>query len=212
MPRRLRAGESKGPKNSLVKLSKKVNKNTRMIGQREIGRIRVVMDTTPDTTAVVQNLAPLPQGDDVDERHGRQVHAEQVLLSGTVFKHSTSIFTRVHMIIVIDKQGSSTPPTITDVYGSEQDFFVGAPRRETEFDLKRFRIIWDKFIVLNENFDGQNTCVHFKMSKKLNHNMNFTGTGATDEGKNSIWLMTGSDEATNVPSVNGEAVFRFTDP
>ncbi len=41
--------------------------------------------------------------------------------------------------------------------------------------------------------------------------MNFSGAGATDEGKNSIWLITGSDEATNVPTVNADAIFRYTD-
>ncbi len=195
----------------MAALTKKVNKNTRILGSREKNNIRVTMDTTPDTTAVVQNLAPIAEGLGDTGRIALKIHAESIDLSGSIFKSTASIFTRVRMIIVVDRQGDSTPPTVTNIFETEDDFFQGQIRREDVHSMKRFRIIWDKFIVINEAFDGQVTCQAFKFHKKLNFNMNFSGAGATDEGRNSIWLITGSDEATNVPTVNGDVVFRYTD-
>ncbi len=208
---RLKLAHAGRRQSGLKALSKKVNKNTRILGSREKNNIRVTMDTSPDTTAVVQNLAPIAEGLGDTGRIALKIHAESIDVMGSIFKSSTAIFTRVRMIIVIDRQGDSTPPTVTNIFEDENDFFTGQNRREDVHSMKRFRIIWDKFIILNEAFDGQVTCKSFKFHKKLNHNMNFSGAGATDEGKNSIWLITGSDEATNVPTVNADAIFRYTD-
>ncbi len=211
MPRRLRADEAKGPRNSLVKLAKKVNKNTKRLSGIELGRRRITMDTSPDTTAVVQNVSFVAQGDDVGDRHGRKIHAISLSVSGQVRKAAASPSTSLRLMIFRDNLGTTTAPTLGDLFSDENDFFQNQHRLINESPMKRFTILWDKFIVLNEGFDGATTVQSFRFNKKLNFNVLYTGTAATNEGKNSVWLMTGSDEASAVPTLAGDVVFKFTD-
>ncbi len=194
-----------------AKLRKQVNKNTKLLRNRELGRIRINMDSTPDTTSVVQNVSFVAQGDDIVQRHGRKIHAEHILIRGNIIKAAASLSNGVRMVLFRDNLGSTTPPTITDLFGDEENFFSNQERSINEMPMKRFTILWDKYIVLNENFDGQTTMASYKFSKKLNFDILYTGTAATDEGKNSIWFISGSDEATNVPIVLGSIVFKFSD-
>ncbi len=101
----------KTKKQHLAGLEKKVNKNTRILARREIGRIRVDMDSTPDTTAVVQNISFIQTGDDVSQRQGRKIHAESISVSGSVRKAATSTGATVRMIIFRDNLGTTTAPT-----------------------------------------------------------------------------------------------------
>ncbi len=203
-----------GPKTKaqhMASLAKKVNKNTRILNQREIGRIRVDMDSTPDTTAVMQNISFIQTGDDVSQRTGRKIHAESLSVSGTVRKAATSTATTVRLIIFRDNLGTTTAPTLADLFTDENDFFNNKHRLINEQPMKRFSIIWDKYIILNENFDGEITVAAFKFSKKLNFPILYTGAANTDEGKNSLWLLTGSNEASLVPNLIGDIVFKFSD-
>ncbi len=85
-----------GRKQSGIKaLAKKVNKNTKILRSIEIGRLRITMDPTPDTTAIVQDLTGITQGDDVAFRHGRKVHAISLSVSGSVVKNTASAVTRM---------------------------------------------------------------------------------------------------------------------
>ncbi len=199
------------PKGSYKTLVKKVNKNTRILAQREFGRIRVALDATPDTTAVIQNLAPIGQNDDVGGRTGRQIHAESISIRGSLVKAATSAGVTVRFLLFRDNLGSTTPPVLTDLFFDENDFFNNLHRIDSEQNMKRFTVYWDKFIILNEGFDGQTTLASFKYYKKLNFKMIFTGIAATNEGKNSLWFMSGSGEASLVPAVAGDAIFKWTD-
>ncbi len=196
---------------SIRKLEVKVRKNTKILGSREFGRIRIVMDSTPDTTAVVQNISSLSQGDDVAARHGRKVHATHLSIRGSVGKAAASPRTNMRMMVFRDNLGTTTAPTRADLFSDENDFFNNLHRLINEQPQKRFTILWDKFIQLNEGFDGQLTGAQFKFSKKLNFDILYTGTANTDEGKNSLWFMSGSSEATNVPSLQGDIVFKYSD-
>lgn len=198
-------------KQSLAKLAKKVNKNSRALASKELGRIRVTIDPTPDTTAVMQNVVDISQGDDVTNRHGRKIHAESISIRGSINKHGTSSFTTVRMMLIRDNLGSTTPPTLADLFIDENDFFENKHRLINEMPMKRFSILWDKYINLNESFDGQLTNAFYQFHKKLNFNILFTGTASTSEGKNSLWFMSGSNEASNVPANKGDIVFKYSD-
>lgn len=192
-------------------LAKKVSKNTRALASKEKGRIRIVMDTTPDTTAVVQNLSFIAQGDDVDARHGRKIHAESISVSGISIKLAAGTSTRSRFIIFRDNLGTTTAPTLADLFSDEDDFFNGHHRLINEQPMKRFTILWDKYVIQNQAFDGQAPVARLKFFKRLNFNVIYTGVAATDEGKNSLWLISGSSEATNVPTVSGDIVFKYSD-
>ncbi len=192
-------------------LQSRVRKNTKQLASTELGRIRVTLDTTPDTTAVMQNISALAQGDDVGDRHGRKIHAQHLSIRGSVGKALASPRTQMRMIIFRDNLGTTTAPTLADLFTDENDFFDNHHRLINEQPMKRFTILWDKFIILNENFDGQLTGAAFKFSKKLNFDILYTGAAITDEGKNSLWFLSGSSEASNVPSLKGDIVFKYSD-
>ncbi len=202
------AGRKQSGMKSLVK---KVNKNSKLLGGREIGRVRIEMDGSPDTTAVMQNISNVGQGDDVGTRHGRKVHAEHISIRGSCNKAAASSFTTVRVLLFVDKLGSTTAPTLADLFTDENDFFGNKHRLINEMPTKRFKILWDHYINLNEGFDGQLTNAYFSYSRKLNFDVLYTGTGPTNEGKNSIWLLTGANEATNVPNMKGDVVFKYSD-
>ncbi len=198
-------------KPSYKSLERKVNKNTRVLAQREHNQLRVTLNAAPTTTANVASLSTVGQSDDVTGRSGRKIHAESISVSGTIVKAATSSSTGYRCVIFRDNLGSTTAPSLGDLFEDENDFFENKHRLINEMPQKRFTILWDKFIVLNEGFDGQTTLRAFKFYKKLNHNILFTGTAATDEGKNSLWILSGSDEASAVPAVTGDVIFRFSD-
>ncbi len=192
-------------------LASQVRKNTRQLNAQEIGRVRITMDATPDTTAVVQNVSFVSQNSDVTGRRGRKVHAIHLSVSGSLIKNTASPATTVRMMIFRDNLGTTTAPTIADLFSDENDFFQNKHRLSNEQPMKRFTILWDKFIILNEHFDGEITAVSFSFQKKLSFDILYTGTSTTDEGKNSLWFMSGSNEASNVPAVTGDIIFKFSD-
>ncbi len=202
----------RGRKQSGMKaLAKKVSKNSRLLAGREIGRVNADLATGPSTTSTVQLISSTASGSDISSRDGRKIHAESIEISGNVAMNATAIFSIYRMVLVKDTAGTTTAPVITDIFQDEDAFFQGEPRLPNPQPLKRFVVLWDKVITLNENFDGQRQVKAFKMKKKLNFDVYYSGTNATDEGKNSLWLIQGSDEATNVPSVNAAFVFSYSD-
>lgn len=195
----------------LRKLKKKVNKNSKILASRELGRIRIAMDSTPDATAVVQNISALAQGDDVDDRHGRKIHAVHVSAQGSILMHTTSSQTRVRMVLFRDNLGTTTAPVLTDLFADENDFTDNVQRLVNEQPMKRFTVLWDKYIIINEFFDGATPSVSFKFSKKLNFDILYTGAASSNEGKNNLWFVSGSNEASNVPELTGDIVFKYSD-
>ncbi len=211
MPRYSRDSRGERKPYGMKSLVKKVRKNTAILASREKGRIRTVVDATPDTTAVMQNISFIAQGDDTGDRHGREIHAESVSIQGSLFKATASAATTVRYMVIRDNQGTGTPPTLADIFTDENDFFQGQHRIPSEQNMKRFSILWDKFIMLNESFDGNTKVARLKFYKKLNFKITYSGTASTAEGKNSLWLLSGSNEVTNVPAVNADIVFKYTD-
>ncbi len=217
MPRRLNPlTERRGPgrslqKISVAKLAVKVRKNTKILGSKEIGRIRITIDPTPDTTAVVQNISFVAQGDDVGDRHGRKIHARHVSVSGSIGYAGGAANTKNRMLIFRDNLGSTTSSSLTELFNQENDFFDHYHRLINEQPMKRFTVLWDKYIVINEPFDGALTVHSYKFSKKLNFDVLYTGTTASNEGKNSLWLMSGSNQVSAVPASTGDVVFKFSD-
>ncbi len=195
----------------LRKLKKKVNKNTAILGRKELGRIRIALDTVPDTTASVVNVSFIAQGDDVNTRHGRKIHAEHISVQGSITKAVTSSQTKVRFLLFRDNLGTTTAPTLADLFTDENDFFENKHRLINEQPMKRFTILWDKFMIINEAFDGNGSALAYKFSKKLNFDILYTGTAATDEGKNSIWMMIGCDEVSATPDNQGDIVFKYSD-
>lgn len=201
----------KKSRKSLATLAKKVAKNTRILNTREFGSQRTALTVSPSTTANVLNVSPIGVGDDVSNRQGRKIQAHSIEISGTITMHATSAQTAYRLVLVKDRFGTTDNPVLGDLFIDVNDMFENQVRRETPQDHKRFQVLWDKFINLNEPWDGASPQKAFHFKKNLNFPIFFSGSAATDEGKNNLWLFEVSDEATNTPVVNAVAVFRFSD-
>ncbi len=195
----------------LRRLKKKVSKNTKILRSRELSRSISDIEAAPSTTVSIQFVPVSATGDDIASRHGRKIHASHVVMSGNVAKHTSAPFSIYRNMLVKDTNGTTTPPVIGDLFQDADAFFQGHPRLMNPQILKRFKIIWDKIIPLNEAFDGNTQVKLFKMQKKLNFDIYFSGAAVTDEGKNGLWLFQSSDEATNVPAVDASITLSYSD-
>jgi len=196
---------------SIKKLEVKVRKNTRILNSRDVKLVRTEIDTTPDTTAVIQNVSLVAQGVTASGRVGRKIHAQSMELKGIIASNATATFNSYRIILFRDNLGNTTAPTRGDLFESEDDFFNNKPRNNNVQNLKRFTFLMDRHIILNESFDADISARSFNFKKKLNFNILYTGAASTDEGKNSLWVISGSDEATNVPSVQIDGLFTYSD-
>ncbi len=164
----------------------------------EYHRISTSFPAAPNTTGSTTNLTAIAQGDDVSNRQGNKIRMKQLLLSGNVRLHASATDSNVRMVIVRDNNGSTTIPTITDLYGSAANFFQNLLKEGNPQQNSRFTVLWDKYVFVNS--DTPNKPVAYSMA--LDHHCFFSGTAATDEGKGALYLFQASNESTNDPVVN----------
>ncbi len=206
-----RQGKRERKGKSTKSLAAQVRKNTALLKSVEVGSARREMVTVADTTATLREISETVQGDDIANRHGRRIKAFSVSIRGSCVKAAASAGSKMRLLVFRDNYGSTTIPTLSDLFVDEQDFFDNEHKRDDSHTSARFTVMWDKYIILNENFDGQETAKSFKFYKKLSHEIIYTGTAATDEGKGSMWLLQGGTPTTNLTTVTGDIIFKFTD-
>lgn len=174
----------------------------------ELKDITTTFTADPNTTGTVQNLTAIAQGLTDATRIGNVVTLKKILLSGTVSIHASAAHSEVRMVIVQAITGTTSQPVITDLWSSV-NFFVNNGLQTINSQLSReFRIIWDRHIVVSSN---TNQIFAFKLQKRLNHKVVFTGAGATDEGIGHFYLFMGSNEATNDPDVSAAVTLQYAD-
>ncbi len=184
-------------------------KNTKILNNLEYHtNLTTIGDTTPTTVAVFQHLSATTEGDDEGNRHGRKVAPFSIRIKGTCVIHESATSSTFRMIVFKDRMNQGTLQVIGDLFGSEGNFNAGTNKLGTAEVASRFQILYDKTFLLSDN--GQKWARIDKYIK-LSGNIYYTGTAATDEGKNSIFCMTGSNEATNTPTLTANSVFKWTD-
>lgn len=174
----------------------------------EYKSINTASPSDPNTTTVVTNLTAIAQGDDFGQRQGRKIRAKYLSYRGQVFQHPTATNSGLRLMIIRDNNGSTTQPTVFDLFNSQAAYFNNLNKIGDPQSNSRFSILYDKYIVFS---DVGVTSAHFNMSMSLDHHVFFTGTAATDEGKGAIYLLTASTEATNDPVLESDAQFKWID-
>ncbi len=174
----------------------------------EYKSIRINLDTTPDTTPIITNLSAIAVGDDISDRDGRKIKAFSIQLKGHCQMHETATATLTRIVIFIDNANTGTIPVITDLFTTAAGFTAGQPRITDPQSNSRFRILYDKTIPQS---DSGTKMTMVKFYKKLGHHIAYSGTAATDEGIGSLFAVTGSTEATNVPTLQVVSVFKWID-
>ena len=107
---------------------------------------------TFSTTGSLTLLNGLSQGDDFDNRSGRQVRFKSLQFRGSVEQHASATQTFLRLIWVIDKQPNASTPVIGDILTSTS---IAATRNLD--NRKRFVILKDILVQMNSN--GKSTSV-----------------------------------------------------
>ncbi len=196
---------------STKSLASQVAKNTAALAKVEVKTTRTEFVVGPSTTTTVTDVTQLVEGVGEGQRIGRTVQAFSISARGSCEGHPTAPNNKIRFMLVRDNLGSGTPPTLSNLFEGEADYHDNEHKRDDVGTNVRFTVLWDKYIILNENYDGQQQAKAWKFYKKLNHKVTYSGAGATDEGKGSIFLYQGSNEASNVPTVTGDVIFKYTD-
>ncbi len=174
----------------------------------EYKSIRVTLPTAPTNTPVITPVSAPAQGDDFDDRQGRKIKLFSYRLKGRVTVNASATGSFYRVVILRDNNGSTTRPVITDVYPDAAAFNGGIMPLDDPQTNARFSILSDNLYPLS--ISGVNIRP-INIYKKLSSHVYFTGTGANDEGKGMLYMITSSNEATNTPSVLVDIVTKFID-
>ncbi len=158
------------------------------------------------STATLNHLSSIAVGDDFNSRDGRKVRMKSIQIKGSLQMHTTATNTRFRMVLFQDTMNTGTAPTASDIIANTYDL-----RDEDPNNMARYKILWDKRIILTETVAGTNPERNFQYYKKLDLPVTYTGTAGSDYGKNTLWLLFISDEATNTPTLNMQARMRYRD-
>ena len=122
---------------------------------------------------------------------------------------NTSASTTITRIFLfIDHANVGLAPALTDLFVSEAQFFNGMTKISNPQNNTRFTVLLDK-IILQSDSGVQISKINFY--KRLNHSITFTGTAGSDEGTGTIWVMTASNQPTNTPNLQCNAIFKWID-
>ncbi len=190
-------------------LQAQVTRLQRASNQRELYSLASAFTVDPNTTGAVVSLTDIATGDTTTTRSGRQVVLKHVKASGIVTMNASATDSHVRMMIIRDKIGNTTPPTITDMFTSAVQFASNKPSIETPQVRHRFQVLMDKWLVVNA---GSGLTKTFKFNRKINYRCYFTGSASTDGGTNNLYLFIASNEATNDPVVNASCEVLWTNP
>lgn len=157
---------------------------------------------TPSTTATVLHLSPIPQGDSRLTRDGEQVKLKSLYIKARVSQHASATDTVCRFAVVMDTEGQGAVPTAAEIYKSTVDIVS-----HTEIDNKsRFIVLWDKVFTL-----GDRISKYFEYYKKLNHECSWESTTGANPGKNNLYFVHMSTEATNTPTLYFKSRIRYLD-
>lgn len=174
----------------------------------EVLNHRTIFQVDPNTTGSVVDMTSIAQGLDTSARVGRRIHAVSLVATGFCQIHASATHSTLRMTLVRDKSGTTTQPAIADLFQDVTEFRNLKPPLSRPQQRGRFQILADRKYLLDTN-NKESYIVN--IFKKLNFDVDFTGTAVTDEGKNHIYLFIASSEATNDPVVSVICDVRYTD-
>lgn len=166
--------------------------------------------TTPD----IECISEIAQGDDDGERIGNEIrlHSIEFRLKITGDSATLGSTNGLRIALVMDTEGQGDYPGWGDVYKVSSR--ITTPR--TVSGLKRFKILWDKMIVLNILDDGEDnstTRKYYKRFGKFAPKLQYLGDTAVEasQGNNALYFMMVSLDETNQYYVQGDIRLRYTD-
>jgi len=170
-------------------------------------------------TGVITLINGVAQGDDFNQREGRQITVKSVQVRGFFDRIALTDQQAAHcrLLVLMDQQANGAAPTMADILeqATEPLSFMNLNNRE------RFKVLADvqTILGLQDATNGWSTTTqgdnaYFDIWKPVSFNTTFGGTGATAASiqKNAIYVVVMSDDVVNTISrCNWTARVRFTD-
>ncbi len=193
-------------KKSVSGLYKKMNRIERGF-DKELKTFDTNTDTTRNTTANIFNLSNMAQGDTSITREGLQIQPRSLAFKLWVTPHASATASQLRLIIFKDREQHGTVPTVEEILEAEDhDSF---PEHDTR---PRFKFYRDIQVLIDNISHKQDYITGFiKFGKKAK--IWYLGTNAQQVamGKNTLYVLTISNEATNVPSYTLNTRLRYVD-
>lgn len=163
------------------------------------------------TTVSTTLLTGIAEGTGDNERIGNHIKIQSCWIKGKVYDHaSLAAVNYCRIIMLYDKEGGATTPNYSEIMESTDisDFTT----KEYKY---RFKILWDKVIVINKQIAS---AVHgkyieyFKQYKRpYNTRYETAGSAVADTAKGQFWLILLGDSATYDHTFVGRARIRFSE-
>lgn len=153
-------------------------------------------------------LNGLSNGDDYNDRDGRQVRFKSIQVQTRTLLNPSSTNTVFRMILFIDKQANAGSPAVTELLdvatAARTDAFRNLDYR------KRYVILKDKRFTVNSDYPEKIVDFYKRLDMKTIFDDSSTGT-INDISSNSLYLYFVSDEVTNTPAILYNSRLRFID-
>lgn len=168
--------------------------------------VAVTSLSVPSAGTIVQ-FTGIAEGDEYNQRTGRSIKASSFLLKCDLAINASATSSAFRQLIFIDTMTNGAAPAVTDVLSAASYL---AEMNINGVQPHRFRILSDKTFTLSNQGTQSRT---FSKYHKLRHHINWYGTGGgtTNMGPGQVFVLWIGSEATNTPTLNYSARFRYVD-
>ncbi len=163
-----------------------------------------LLTLTPAVAGIVTHLNVIAQGVAKEQRIGLQCKGVFMSLRYSIQNDTSAPASITRLLLIQDlRQEDATAPLLLEVLLSAN---VMSPR--SRVNPKRFKIYFDK----TYNLTTTGKLVHTKVfNKKINVKMSWLAAAGNTQNKNGIYLISMSDLAANLPTLNFTWRLWFTD-
>lgn len=233
MPRKYVKSKAKAKVNLNPKMRKAVDKEIKKVLYKRIepkgydsSASAVLLGNGLST--YIQNLTPLAQGTDINQRIGNKVRPISLhmrsIFSGALNSTAAGPYsTSVRMLIIQDSNDDGVVPVATDIFAASGNT-TSALNWENSVINHRFKVLLDKLFELNkiDNTTGTATSVvtftnasYRAVSKYIKcikcSPVCYSGTANTAYAKGQFYLVVMADSNTDKPTVNYTIRFKYQD-
>ncbi len=166
------------------------------------------------TGGVVTFLTHVPQGAEVTERDGQKIQPTSFKLDYLIKQHATAVSTQVRIIIFIWKLDDSltTPTTAMILQGSGTvPNWLVAPYEQVKSLRARFTVLYDRMHLLTDTGGNQAAKGTTGVIGRKRLPAKITFASSVNTGIGHIYLLHLTNEATNLPDVTTQSLFKYVD-
>jgi len=173
---------------------------------KELNTLDTIANQTIPSTGHFIPLSELAEGTDFDERIGNTIQPRHLTIKGDMTWHATATHTRLRMIIFKDKDNHGAYPTVAQILKSV--VWHAFPEVNAR---KRFKVYRDSTFELNSTQPAIFFKDFIKFGKKTRIEYSNTTAAEASNGKNALFALFISSEATYEPTVQFGERLRFVD-